>query len=90
MSLKISDRGFPSGKYCQLFYAGIACAKATKYLRYVLAELDALKEGPTPLYIDNETAIAMVNKNRPATRARHIEIQHLTIQEWRAKKEVIM
>ena len=31
----------------------ITCAKAAKYPRYVLAELDALREGPTLLYIEN-------------------------------------
>ena len=39
------------------------------------------------MYIDNEADIA---KNRPTTRARHIEIQHFAIQEWRAKKELVM
>ena len=72
------------------FYAGVTCAKAAKYLRYVLQELDALREGPTPLYIDNEAAIAMINENRPTTRARHIEIQHFAIQEWRAKNDLVM
>ena len=42
------------------------------------------------MYIDNEAAIAMINENRPTTRARHIEIQHFAIQEWRAKNDLVM
>ena len=61
------------------FYARVTCAKATKYLHSVLEELDALQEGLTPLYINNEAAIAMINKNWPTTSAWHIEIQHLAI-----------
>ena len=49
------------------------CAKAAKYLRYVLQELDDLREGPTPLYIDNQAAIVIINKNWPTTRASHIK-----------------
>lgn len=36
-----------------------------KYLRYVLEELDALKPGLTILFVDNESAIAMIYENRP-------------------------
>ena len=32
----------------------------------------------------------MINKNRPTTHARHIEIQNFAIKEWQAKKEVII
>ena len=72
------------------FYAAVTCAKAAKYLRYVLQELDALRPGPTPLYVDNQAAIAMINESRPTPRARHIEIQHFAIQEWRNKGDILM
>ena len=72
------------------FYAAVACAKLAKYLRYVLMELNALAPGPTELHIDNQAALAMVNESRPTPRARHIEIQHFAIQEWRQKGDIIL
>ena len=47
-------------------------------------------DGATPLLVDNEAAIAMVNESRPTPRARHIEIQHFAIQEWRNKGDVVL
>ena len=32
----------------------------------------------------------MINEDRPTPRARHIEIQHFAIQEWRKQGDVIM
>ena len=72
------------------FYAAVSCAKIVKYLRHVLSELDALPAGPSPLYVDNQAALHMVNESRPTPRARHIEIQHFAIQEWRQKGDIIL
>ena len=52
--------------------------------------MDAIRPGATPLLVDNEAAIAMVNESRPTPRARHIEIQHFAIQEWRNKGDVVL
>ena len=41
--------------------------------------------GPTKLYEDNEAAMARVNENKPTPRARHVDIQHFAIQEWRQR-----
>ena len=59
--------------------AGVTCAKAAMYLRYVLEELDALQEGPTPLYINNEAAIAMINKTGQLRTPGMLKIQHFAI-----------
>lgn len=72
------------------FYAAVTCAKIAKYLRYVLQELDALAPGPTELFIDNRAALDMINESRPTPRARHIEIQHFAIQEWRQRGDIVM
>jgi hypothetical protein len=64
------------------FYAAVHAAKIAKYLRSVLAELGFPCTGPTPLYEDNQAAIAMVNESRPTPRVRHLDIQHFAIQEW--------
>lgn len=45
---------------------------------------------PTSLYIDNEAALHMINERRPTPRARHIDVQHFAIQEWREHGHIIM
>ncbi len=72
------------------FYSAVTTGKIVKYLRYVLQELDALRPGPTRMLIDNLAALHMINENRPTPRARHIEIQHFAIQEWRKQGDLIM
>ena len=42
------------------------------------------------MYVDNQAVIAMVNENKPTNRAHHIDIQHFAVQEWRARKEIIL
>ena len=71
----------------------LSSAKAAKYFRCVLEELAASRKGVTLFYINNEAAIVMINENHPTTHARHIKIQHSAIQdmqEWQAKKELVM
>ena len=72
------------------FYAAVTCAKVAKYLRYILMQIGVLRPEPSTLYVDNQAAIAMVNESRPTPRARHIEIQHFAIQEWREKGDVVL
>jgi hypothetical protein len=72
------------------FYAAVTTAKVVKYLRYVLQELKASRPGPSPLYIDNSAALAMINESRPTPRARHIEIQHFAIQQWAKAGDIRM
>ena len=72
------------------FYAAVFCAKLVKYFRYILQDLAALPDGPSPLHIDNEAALNIVNEYRPTPRARHVDIQHFAIQEWRAAGDIIM
>jgi hypothetical protein len=70
------------------FIAAVSAAKVAKYLRSVLRQLRIEQVKPTPLYVDNQAAIAMVNENKPTPRSRHVDIQHFAIQEWRAAGEV--
>ena len=44
----------------------------------------------TPLYEDNQAAIAMINDQKPTPRSRHIDIQHFAIQEWRQQGDIEM
>ena len=68
----------------------MTCGKIAKYLRYVLTALDALRPGPTRLFIDNMAALHMINEKCPTPHARHINIQHFAIQEWCEKKDLVM
>ncbi len=70
------------------FVAAVSAAKVAKCLRSVLHELGFAQGKPTPLYVDNQAAIAMVNERKPTPRSRHIHIQHFAIQEWRAAGDI--
>jgi hypothetical protein len=65
------------------FYAAVAAAKMAKYFRSILTDLGFAPTEPTPLFEDNEAAIAMVNECRPTPRVRHLDTQYFAIQEWR-------
>jgi hypothetical protein len=65
------------------FYAAVIAAKLAKYFRSILDELGFPIHDPTPLYEDNEAAIAMINDCRPTPRVRHLDTQYFAIQEWR-------
>lgn len=65
------------------FYAAVIAAKMAKYFRSILSDLGFSPESSTPLYEDNEAAIAMINENRPTPRVRHLDTQYFAIQEWR-------
>ena len=72
------------------FIGAVHAAKIAKYLRSVLQELGFEQDGATPLYVDNQAAIAMINEGHPTPRSRHIDIQHFAIQEWRQRGIVEM
>lgn len=72
------------------FIAAVHAAKIAKYLRSILHELHYTQPGPTVLHEDNEAAILMINASRPTPRARHIDIQHFAIQEWKANGDIIL
>jgi hypothetical protein len=72
------------------FIAAVQAAKIAKYLRSILHELGYSQSGPTILYEDNQAAILMINASRPTPRARHIDIQHFAIQEWKAQGDIIL
>ena len=72
------------------FLAAVHAAKIAKYLRSILSELGYPQLGPTTLFEDNAAAILMVNASRPTPRARHIDIQHFALQEWKAAKEIVL
>ena len=70
--------------------AANSAAKVTKYLRFVLRELGYTQTDPTPIYEDNDSAIKIVNHNRPTDRSRHIEIRFFALQHWRIMRDIVL
>lgn len=62
----------------------IAASEVTKeatWLRSLLLELDYPLQGPTTLFMDNQSAIALVTKDKFHGRTKHIDIKHHHIRE---------
>jgi hypothetical protein len=72
------------------FYAAVVAAKMAKYFRSILTELGFEPSSPTPLFEDNEAAIAMINESRPTPRVRHLDTQYFAIQEWQRAGSIQM
>ena len=72
------------------FIAAVDAAKTAKYLCSVLAELGFPQASLTPIYEDNEAAIAMANESKPMPCSHHIDIQHFALQEWQACNIILL
>ena len=70
--------------------ASVMSAKAVKYIRTVLTELDYTQHDPTPIYEDNAASILIVNASKPTPRTRHIDIQFFAIQQWKALGLIVL
>ena len=70
--------------------AANAAAKVTKCLRFILHELGYTQSEPSPVYEDNDSAIKIVNHNRPIDRSRHIKIRYFALQHWRLMGDIIL
>ncbi|KAG7354611.1 reverse transcriptase RNA-dependent DNA polymerase [Nitzschia inconspicua] len=72
------------------FIAAVSAAKTAKYLRAVLHELSFPQLSPTPIHIDNVSAIQIINARKPTERSRHIDIQAFAIQDWKDDGDILM
>ncbi|KAG7370163.1 reverse transcriptase RNA-dependent DNA polymerase [Nitzschia inconspicua] len=72
------------------FIAAVSAAKTAKYLRAVLHELSFPQLSPTPIHIDNVSAIQIINARKPTERSRHIDIQAFAIQDWKDNGDILM
>ena len=70
--------------------AAVTAAKNIKYIRSVMAELGITTDEPTPIYEDNQSAIEIINANKPTGRSRHIDIRFFAIQDWKDAKIITM
>lgn len=71
------------------FIAAVHASKSLLYIRYILTELGFPPTGPTRLYIDNASAIKMINARQPTDRSRHIDIQYFALQDWKAQGHLV-
>ena len=73
------------------FIAAHTACKIARYLRQVLKQLDFEQVDPTPIYIDNLSALKIINDNRsPTERVRHMNLRFFAIQDWREDGDIIM
>ena len=63
--------------------AAVTVAKNIKYVRSVMEELGVENTDRTHIYEDNQSAIKIINGNKPTGRSRHIDIQFFAIQDWK-------
>ena len=74
------------------FFAAYSAGKVARYLRAILKELGFEQTEPTPIYIDNEPALRIINDNSsPTERVQHVKIRYFALQDWcRLDKSIIM
>ena len=63
--------------------AAVTAAKNIKFMRSTLNELGLPMEEPTPIHEDNESAMEIVNANKPTGRSRHMDMRFFAIQGWK-------
>ena len=65
------------------FIGAYTAGKVVRYLRNVLQQLGFRQKKPTPIYIDNEPALKIINENTaPTNRTRHMAIRFFALQDW--------
>jgi hypothetical protein len=64
------------------YVAASETAKEVIWYRQVLADLGFPQKDPTPLYIDNRTAISMTTEEGHHERRKHINVRYHGIREW--------
>ena len=70
--------------------AEVSGAKAAKYTFSILEYLGISRQVPTILLYENTARIIMSKSKKPTYRARNIDVQHFSLQEWVEIKQVIL
>ncbi|KAM2065116.1 hypothetical protein EV1_027912 [Malus domestica] len=74
---------------CEAEYvAATSCVCHAIWLRNLLKELSTPQEGPTEIYVDNKSAIALAKNPVFHDRSKHIDIRYHYIRECIARKDV--
>ena len=73
------------------FITAVTAAKLARYLRCVLKQLGKEQTEPTDIYIDNLSALKIINNNcSPTEHNRHMASRFFAIQDWRKAGDIIM
>ena len=58
---------------------------------HVAAKITYEQKSPTPIHIDNMSALQIINNNiSPTEQTRHLDIRYFAIQDWRETGDIIM
>ena len=72
------------------FSAAYTADKIAKYLRMILKQLGYEQNKPTPIHIDNLSALQIINNNTsPTDWTHHLDIRYFLIQDWCEAGDII-
>ena len=72
------------------YIAAANCATQAVWLRRMLGELQHQQNGPTTIYCDNKSTIALTKNPMFHGRSKHIDIKHHYIRELVKDKEIVV
>ena len=64
-------------------------ARDVRYIRRLLASIAQPIPHPTPLYVDNASALQWANKKAKWSASRHIATRHFCLQEWKRAGHIL-
>ena len=64
------------------FTAACDAGRAILYVRSILDELNMPQDKATPIYIDNNGAMQMVNTQQPTRRTGHMDMKKFALLDW--------
>ena len=58
-------------------------------MRFILKQLGFAQTDPTPIYIDNLSALKIINDNTsPTERTRHMDLRFFGLQDWKEEGDI--
>ena len=73
------------------FVATYDVAKAVRYIRSKLQDLKFILDKPTKIYIDNKSALNIINDNQaPTAQTRHLDIRYFALQDLKLDCDIVM
>jgi hypothetical protein len=70
------------------YVAASEAARELVWLRRLCGKLQAVQKGATPMYVDNTTAISMIDGEGKIDRRKHINIKHHFIRDMLSEQEL--
>ena len=71
------------------FIAAYSACKVVWYLQHILKQLHFEQTKPTPVYIDNLSALKIINDNTaPTEQTCHMDICFFALQDWREDGDI--